>query len=224
LVAELSFFGHFSESQLRIPLQPFLDNASPSTNANDGDETLEFMCRLTMDIESKTWSVDPYSCPPFKSTLQSRGAKYEKPRKTKQELAAEKKEREAQRAHRDAFIAKKRLALKTKKMEERKRAQRLLNGNTESGTEPPAESKEDGSNLSNGNQAEDASAADLVLDGIEAPNESNAAEDNPEDDTLLSPVHRRPSDDTSPNPYRQNVLGNDTVSASNDADLVSGDQ
>merc|ERR1719229_2028334 len=44
LVAELSFFGNFGEPQLLIPLQPFLDDATSSTNENGDDETLEFMC------------------------------------------------------------------------------------------------------------------------------------------------------------------------------------
>merc|ERR1711879_379657 len=126
--------------------------------------------------------------------------------------------REAQRE-----AKKQRLALKAKKMEEKKRAQ-LLNGNTESVTEPSAESKEDGLNLSNGNQPEDSSADSIIIDGIELPNESNGVEVDPEDDTVISPVHRRPSDDTSPNPYRPNVSENETASASNDVDLVSGDQ
>merc|ERR1712190_445449 len=63
LVAELSFFGNFGEPQLLIPLQPFLDDATSSTNENGDDETLEFMCRLTMDIPSKSWNVEPYSVP-----------------------------------------------------------------------------------------------------------------------------------------------------------------
>merc|ERR1711972_1155648 len=46
LVAELSFLGHYREPQLLIPLQPFLDNVTASTNGDD--ETLEFMCRMVM--------------------------------------------------------------------------------------------------------------------------------------------------------------------------------
>merc|ERR1711973_234760 len=62
LVVELSFFGNYGEPNLRIPLQPFLDNVNA-----DGDDqnTLEFMCRMVMDIESRTWNVEPYSCPPY---------------------------------------------------------------------------------------------------------------------------------------------------------------
>merc|ERR1719334_1495261 len=108
-------------------------------------------------------------------------------------------------------------------MEQRKKEQ-LLKANHEPVAEPTAESKDDDSNLFNGNQPQDAAAASLSLDDIEAPNESNGAEANPEDDTEISPVHRRPSDDKSPNPYRAHLSENETVSASNDADLVSGDQ
>merc|ERR1711972_862220 len=117
-------------------------------------------------------------------------------------------------------MGKERKALRAKKLEEKKQEQ-PLNGNTEPVTEPAAESKDDDSNLLNGNQPEDSSEPPLVLDDIEAP---NGVEANPEDDTEISPVHRRPSDDKSPNPYRQRLSDNDTVSASNDADLVSGDQ
>merc|ERR1711933_704684 len=101
------------------------------------------------------------------------------------------------------------------------KAKALLNENTESVVEPPAELREDGLNLSNGHQPEDAS---IAIDGIEPPNESDGVEVDPEDDTVISPVHRRPSDDTSPNPYRPNSSGNGTASAPNDIDLVSGDQ
>merc|ERR1712223_2090493 len=60
-VAELTFFGNYSEPQLLIPLQPFLDNATSSTNENGDDETLEFMCRLVMDIGTKQWQIFPLS-------------------------------------------------------------------------------------------------------------------------------------------------------------------
>merc|ERR1712130_600074 len=228
LVAELSFFGNFGEPQLLIPLQPFLDDATSSTNENGDDETLEFMCRLTMDIPSKSWNVEPYSVPPYKPTLNHIGrmaamSKSTKPKKPKTKSQEEREQREAQRASRDAERAKERMALKAKRMEERKREQ-LLKANNESVAEPTAESKDDDSNLFNGNHPQDAAAAPLVLDDIEAPNESNGVEENPEDDTEISPVHRRPSDDKSPNPYRAHLSDNETVSASNDADLVSGDQ
>merc|ERR1719229_613470 len=228
LVAGLSFFGNFGEPQLLIPLQPFLDNATSSTNENGDDETLEFMCRLTMDIRSKSWNVEPYSCPPYKPTLNHIGrmaamAKSTKPKKPKNKSQEEREQREAQRASRDAQRAKERMALKAKRMEQRKKEQ-LLKANNESVAEPTAESKDDDSNLLNGNQPQDAASAPLVLDDIEAPNDSNGVEENPEDDTEISPVHRRPSDDKSPNPYRSHLSENETVSASNDADLVSGDQ
>merc|ERR1719150_3049079 len=61
LVAELTFFGNYSEPQLLIPLQPFLDNATSSTNENGDDETLEFLCRLVMDIGTKQWQIFPLS-------------------------------------------------------------------------------------------------------------------------------------------------------------------
>merc|ERR1711972_1134815 len=228
LVAELSFFGNFGEPPLLIPLQPFLDNATSSTHENGDDETLEIMCRMEMDIKSKTWNVEPYSCPPYKPTLNHIGrmaamAKSTKPKKPKTKSQEEREQREAQRAARDAQRAKERMALKAKRMEERKREQ-VLKANNESVAEPTAESKDDDSNQFNGNQPQDAAAAPLVLDDIEAPNESNGVEENPEDDTEISPVHRRPSDDKSPNPYRAHLSENETVSASNDADLVSGDQ
>merc|ERR1712056_176663 len=127
-----------------------------------------------------------------------------KSNKTEEELLAAKKEREAQRALRDAQRAKERMAIKAMKRKQRKKGP-----------------SNDDLNLSNGNQPEDASEPPLVLDDVEAP---NGVEANPEDDTEISPVHRRPSDDKSPNPYRQHLSDNDTVSASNDADLVSGDQ
>merc|ERR1712223_983157 len=127
-----------------------------------------------------------------------------KSKKTWEELLAAKKEREAQRALRDAQRAKERMGIKAMKRKQRKKGP-----------------SNDDSNLSNGNQPEDASAAPLVLNDVEAP---NGVEVNPEDDTMISPVHRRPSDDKSPNPYRQHLSDNETVSASNDADLVSGDQ
>merc|ERR1719474_1002249 len=184
LVAELSFFGNFGEPQLLIPLQPFLDNATSSTNQNGGDETLEFMCRMEMDIKSKSWNVEPYSCPPYKPTLNHIGrmaamSKSTKPKKPKTKSQEEREQREAQRASRDAQRAKERMALKAKRMEERKKEQ-LLKANTESVAEPAAESKDDDSNLFNGNQSQDAAAAPLVLDDIEAPNESNGVEVNPE--------------------------------------------
>merc|ERR1711972_511858 len=238
LVAELSFFGHYREPQLLIPLQPFLDNATSSTNEN-GDETLEFMCRMVMDIDTKSWNVEPYSCPPYKTTLNSRNApKSKKPEKTKEQLEEEKAEREAQRKIRDAYITKQRFASKTNKTDEEllaakkeREAQRALR-DAQRAKERMAlkamkrkqrkkEPLNDDSNPSNGNQPEDSSEPPLVLDDIEAP---NGVEANPEDDTEISPVHRRPSDDKSPNPYRQHLSDNDTVSASNDDDLVSGDQ
>jgi len=49
LVAEMSFFGNYSEPDLRVPLCPYFENLS------DG----EFVCRLTMDIASKQWTVAP---------------------------------------------------------------------------------------------------------------------------------------------------------------------
>merc|ERR1712176_755755 len=164
-------------------------------------------CRLTMDIPSKSWNVEPYSVPEI------------------EECWIEKEEREQREAQQQAYDelerrVKERKALRAKKLEEKKKEQ-LLNGNNEPVTEPAAESKDDDSNLLNGNQPEDSSEPPLVLDDIEAP---NGVEANPEDDTEISPVHRRPSDDKSPNPYRQHLSENDTVSASNDADLVSGDQ
>merc|ERR1712056_108904 len=60
-VAELTFFGNYSEPQLLIPLQPFLDNATSSTNESGDDQTLEFMCRLVMDIRTKQWQIFPLS-------------------------------------------------------------------------------------------------------------------------------------------------------------------
>merc|ERR1712156_664549 len=60
-VAELTFFGNYSEPQLLIPLQPFLDNATSSTNESGDDQTLEFMCRLVMDIGTKQWQIFPLS-------------------------------------------------------------------------------------------------------------------------------------------------------------------
>merc|ERR1712130_1002747 len=330
LVAELSFFGNFGEPQLLIPLQPFLDDATSSTNENGNDDTLEFMCRMVMDIPSKSWNVEPYSVPEIEQkevkeeTVNAPNPvskpsmdeivepkKPEKPKKTKEEI--EKEEREQREAQQQAYDelerrVKERKALRAKKLEEKKKEQ-LLNGNNEPITEPAAESKDDDSNLlkpektkeqleeekaereaqrkirdayitkqrfasksnkteeellaakkereaqralrdaqrskermaikamkrkqrkkgpsnddsnlSNGNQPEDASAAPLVLNDVEA---LNGVEANPEDDTEISPVHRRPSDDKSPNPYRAHLSDNDTVSASNDADLVSGDQ
>merc|ERR1712190_568746 len=242
LVAELSFFGNFGEPQLLIPLQPFLDDATSSTNENGDDETLEFMCRMTMDIPSKSWNVEPYSVPEIEQkevkeeTVKDPNPvskpsmdeivepkKPEKPKKTKEEIEKEETEqREAQQQAYDELErrVKERKALRAKKLEEKKKEQ-ILNGNNEPVTEPAAESKDDDSNLSNGNQPEDSSEPPLVLDDIEAP---DGVEVNPEDDTEISPVHRRPSDDKSPNPYRQHLSDNDTVSASNDADLVSGDQ
>merc|ERR1712130_382055 len=330
LVAELSFFGNFGEPQLLIPLQPFLDDATSSTNENGNDDTLEFMCRMVMDIPSKSWNVEPYSVPEIEQkevkeeTVNAPNPvskpsmdeivepkKPEKPKKTKEEI--EKEEREQREAQQQAYDelerrVKERKALRAKKLEEKKKEQ-LLNGNNEPVTEPAAESKDDDSNLlkpektkeqleeekaereaqrkirdayitkqrfasksnkteeellaakkereaqralrdaqrskermaikamkrkqrkkepsnddsnlSNGNQPEDASAAPLVLNDVEAP---NGVEFNPEDDTMISPVHRRPSDDKSPSPYQAHLSENDTVSASNDADLVSGDQ
>merc|ERR1711972_703233 len=242
LVAELSFFGNFGEPQLLIPLQPFLDDATSSTNENGDDETLEFMCRMVMDIPSKSWNVEPYSVPeieqkevkeetvndpnpvskpPMDEIVEPK--KPEKPKKTQQEI--EKEEREQREAQQQAYDelerrVKERKALRANKLEEKKQEQ-PLNGNTEPVTEPAAESKDDDSNLLNGSQPEDSSEPPLVLDDIEAP---NGVEANPEDDTEISPVHRRPSDDRSPNPYRAHLSDNDSVSASNDADLVSGDQ
>merc|ERR1712156_513889 len=338
LVAELSFFGHYREPQLMGPLQPFLDDATSSTNENGDDETLEFLCRMVMDIPSKSWNVEPYSVPEIEQkevkeeTVNDPNPvskpstdeivepkKPEKPKKTKEEI--EKEEREQREAQQQAYDelerrVKERKALRAKKLEEKKKEQ-LLNGNIEPVTDPAAESKDDDSNLFNGNQPkskkpektkeqleeekaereaqrkirdayitkqrfasksnkteeellaakkereaqralrdaqrakermaikamkrkqrkkepsnddsnllngnqpEDASAAPLVLNDVEAP---NGVEANPEDDTEISPVHRRPSDDKSPSPYRSQLSENETVSASNDADLVSGDQ
>merc|ERR1719229_1984873 len=143
LVAELSFFGNFGEPQLLIPLQPFLDDATSSTNENGDDETLEFMCRLTMDIPSKSWNVEPYSVPEIV------------------ECWIEKEEREQREAQQQAYDelerrVKERKALMAKKLEEKKKEQ-LLNGNNEPVTEPAAESKDDDFNLFNGNQPEDSS-------------------------------------------------------------------
>merc|ERR1719343_970737 len=157
-------------------------------NENGDDETLEFICRLTMDIPSKSWNVQPYSVPEIV------------------ECWIEKEEREQREAQQNAYDelerrVKERKALRAKKLEEKKKEQ-LLNGNDEPVTEPAAESKDDDSNLLNGNQPEDSSEPPLVLDDIEAP---NGVEANPEDDTQISPVHRRPSDDKSPNPYRQHL-------------------
>merc|ERR1712156_658079 len=119
--------------------------------------------------------------------------------KSKEQLEQERAEREAkrdaQRALRDAQRAKQRLALKARKIERKRKAKALLD----------EQSKEDGLNLSNGNQPEDASAASIVIDGIELPKESDGVEVDPEDDTAIPPVHRRPSDDTSPNPYRAHL-------------------
>merc|ERR1712130_409849 len=295
LVAELSFFGNFGEPQLLIPLQPFLDDATSSTNENGDDETLEFMCRLTMDIPSKSWNVEPYSVPEIvecwieKEEREQREAQQQaydelerrvkerkalrakkleekkkeqllngnnepvtepaaeskdddsnllKPEKTKEQLEEEKAEREAQRKIRDAYITKQRFASKSNKTEEEllaakkeREAQRALRDAQRSKERMAIKAMKrkqrkkgpsnDDSNLSNGNQPEDASAAPLVLNDVEAP---NGVEFNPEDDTMISPVHRRPSDDKSPSPYQAHLSENDTVSASNDADLVSGDQ
>merc|ERR1712056_139949 len=127
-----------------------------------------------------------------------------KSNKTEEELLAAKKEREAQRALRDAQRAKERMAIKAMKRKQRKKGP-----------------SNDDSNLSNGNQPEDSSEPPLVLDDVEVP---NGVEVNPEDDTMISQVHRRPSDDKSPSPYRSHLSENETISASNDADLVSGDQ
>merc|ERR1712180_467626 len=88
-----------------------------------------------------------------------------KSNKTEDELLAAKKEREAQRALRDAQRAKERMAIKAMKRKQRKK-----------------EPLNDDSNLSNGNQPEDDAAAPLVLDDIEAP---NGVEVNPEDDTEI---------------------------------------
>merc|ERR1712113_1183058 len=99
-------------------------------------------------------------------------------------------------------------------MERKRKAKALLD----------EQSKEHGLNLSNGNQPEDASAASIVIDGIELSKESDGVEVDPEDDTAISPVHRRPSDDTSPNPYRAHLSEYEITSTSNDVDLVSGDQ
>merc|ERR1712190_600603 len=150
LVAELSFFGNFGEPQLLIPLQPFLDNATSSTHENGDDETLEFMCRMTMDIPSKSWNIEPYSVPEIV------------------ECWIEKEEREQREAQQQAYDelerrVKERKALRAKKLEEKKKEQ-LLNGNNEPVTEEDepvtetaAESKDDDSNLLNGNQPEDSS-------------------------------------------------------------------
>merc|ERR1711972_429100 len=168
LVAELSFFGNFGEPQLLIPLQPFLDDATSSTNENGDDETLEFMCRMVMDIPSKSWNVEPYSVPeieqkevkeetvndpnpvnkpPMDEIVEPK--KPEKPKKTQQEI--EKEEREQREAQQQAYDelerrVKERKALRAKKLEEKKQEQ-PLNGNNEQVTEPAAESKDDDSNL-----------------------------------------------------------------------------
>merc|ERR1712190_55367 len=160
LVAELSFFGNFGEPQLLIPLQPFLDDATSSTNENGDDETLEFLCRMTMDIPSKSWNIEPYSVPELV------------------ECWIEKEEREQREAQQQAYDelerrVKERKALRAKKLEEKKKEQ-LLNGNNEPVTELAAESKDDDSNLLNGNEPEDSSEPPLVLDDIEAPNGVNS--------------------------------------------------
>lgn len=65
--------------------------------------------------------------------------------------------------------------------------------------------------------------ASIVIDSIELPKESDGVEVDPEDDTVISPVHRRPSDDTSPNPYRPHASEHEITSTWNDVDLVRGD-
>merc|ERR1719343_862012 len=102
-------------------------------NENGDDETLEFICRLTMDIPSKSWNVQPYSVPEIV------------------ECWIEKEEREQREAQQNAYDelerrVKERKALRAKKLEEKKKEQ-LMNGNNEPVTEPAAESKDDDSNL-----------------------------------------------------------------------------
>lgn len=58
LVAELSFFGNYSEPNLCVPLCPYFQNANASMDDNDKDEPLEFVCRLVMDIGTKQWTVE----------------------------------------------------------------------------------------------------------------------------------------------------------------------
>ena len=60
LVAELSFFGNYGEPNLCVPLSPFLQNLSSSVKGAD-DGTLQFMCRLVMDIGTKQWEIQPLS-------------------------------------------------------------------------------------------------------------------------------------------------------------------
>merc|ERR1719356_2289494 len=126
-----------------------------------------------MDIPSKSWNVEPYSVPEIEhkevkgETVKDPNPvskpsmdeivepkKPEKPKKTKEEI--EKEEREQREAQQQAYDelerrVKERKALRAKKLEEKKKEQ-LLNGNNEPVTEPAAESKDDDSNLFNGNQ------------------------------------------------------------------------
>merc|ERR1712003_580382 len=55
LVAELSFFGNYSEPDLRVPLGPYLQHV---VSGSDSGDPFEFVCRLAMDIESRQWSVE----------------------------------------------------------------------------------------------------------------------------------------------------------------------
>merc|ERR1719461_1793808 len=55
LVAELSFFGNYSEPDLRVPLGPYLEHV---ISVSDSGASFEFICRLAMDIETKQWSVE----------------------------------------------------------------------------------------------------------------------------------------------------------------------
>merc|ERR1719461_1280416 len=61
LVAELSFFGNYSEPDLRVPLSPYLKQAIANIEDQANRDTFEFVCRLTMDIETKQWTVDVLS-------------------------------------------------------------------------------------------------------------------------------------------------------------------
>merc|ERR1719300_1965136 len=81
LVAELSFMGNYSEPNLCIPLDPMLKNLQieapekeeeeedQNLNENDDEDEVkedtqigdnEFVCRLSMDIPTKKWSVEPF--------------------------------------------------------------------------------------------------------------------------------------------------------------------
>merc|ERR1712083_126260 len=94
----------------------------------------QFVCRLEMDIETKQWTVEKGVA--LEEHVVRDSFKLSKPdepwwrqekvddddsKKTPQQLEAARKQREADRARRDAERAKKRLALKTKLAEQKKR-------------------------------------------------------------------------------------------------------